>query len=246
MRHIKYFTIFLLILTSCASSNVRLKKRYKDIDSRFEPYIAEFIHESDGKITRKDFKNFTMGIRTYPNGESVVGTCHYGVNEVDISDRYWRSSTSMSQRLELIFHELGHCILKRGHTETKHNGTFLAWLERVAFKLGIFTKKKGLPDGCPASFMHPYVLGERCINKHFDYYMDELFERLKDKNYVEQKEKELKKCTVKPSIINPTKVWLPIDAKSFEKAKRDCKIHYNSCLKMFIKKDHLTYNTICE
>lgn len=236
---------FFVIISCASSSSLRLKKHHQRIHPVFESYISEFIHESDGSINREDFKDFTMGFKRYKATEKTVGVCHYSVNEVDIDIDYWQSGVSISQRMELIFHELGHCILRRGHTHTKKDNKFITWLEKIAFKLGIFNKKKHLADGCPASFMHPYVLGEVCINKHFDYYMDELFGRKSDENYVEDYNLTRKRCTVRPRIINPTKKWLDIDRRSFEKAKKDCVLHYNSCLKIFIKKDHLNYHTIC-
>ena len=162
MKKIIAILLVLVSLSACATEP-RFSKKHKDIDPEFQVYIDDFITFSDGKVTKKDFKGFSMGFHTYKKNSTVVGTCYYHLNEVDISKKWWDSFyTSSWERFELVFHELGHCILKRGHTEDLKKDGFLGWLETLGFRLGIFTTKEGLTDGCPASIMHPEVLDSWC------------------------------------------------------------------------------------
>lgn len=244
-------TLFIMFYsTSCAMSEVeiRMNKRYDGIHEEFKPYIQEFIYVSQGKIDEWDFRGFSMGFRDYKGG-SVVGTCHPTVYEVDISKSWWDNTTSHLERYELVFHELGHCVLNRGHTQKPTKDGFLAWLERLGFTLGIFQEKGRLPDGCPASFMHPYTLGEKCISKHFNYYLEELFNRQKD-NYVEirniSRDPAAKRQCKTPRVINKTKTWNKRDQGTLDRAKKKCIREYNSCLKIFWKKTELSYSALCE
>ena len=249
----KLILLFTLMfsLSSCATDlELRLSKKYKGVDPELQTYVEEFKALSKGKVTDEHLENFTMGFREYSKGSSVAGTCHYGVDEVDISIKWWNSWQTPSERLELVFHELGHCILKRGHANKPTHDGFLAWMERLGFKIGMFDAKGFLEDGCPASFMHPYTLGDRCINRHFHYYINELFGRYEGSNYVMLRNTENlphseNRCK-KPELINKTKTWTKRDQDSFNRAGRRCLEMYNSCMKTFIKKEELTYNVICE
>lgn len=243
--------LLLILNIACASSiEVRMVKKYDTIESEFVPYVYEFIHASKGKVQKRHFKNFTMGFRDYNEDDNTIGTCHYLANEVDISRDWWNNTASPSQRLELAFHELGHCILKRGHTKKPTHSSFEAWLERVLFNLGIFDEKEYLQDGCPASFMHPYNLGDHCINKHFNYYINELFGRYEKHNYVESRSwhepaSHNNKCR-EPKIINKTNTWNKRDEDTLARAKVRCLDYYNSCLKTFWKNSSDSYTALCE
>lgn len=242
----------LLVQTACASSTeVRMIKKYDSIHPEFQPYIQEFIYASQGAVRKSHFRNFTMGFRDYPDKDDTIGTCHYLANEVDIGIDWWNKSASQSQKIELVFHELGHCILKRGHTKKPTKEGFEYWMERLLFNLGIFSEKEYLPDGCPASFMHPYNLGDDCINKHFNYYINELFYRHDRQNYVQERKTQSVNSTYqesckKPKVINKTNEWNKRDEATLNRAKTRCIENYNSCLKTFWKNTHNSYSALCE
>ena len=244
--------MMLLSLSSCATDlELRLQKKHKGIDPELQTYVQEFVVMSEGKVTKKHLNRFTMGFKKYDDSSSIAGTCHYTVNEVDISIDWWNSVQTPSERLELVFHELGHCILKRGHTKPPYGDGFLKWLERLGFKLGIFDNMPYMFDNCPASFMHPYTLNDRCINKHFRYYINELFKNGKNNNVIDEHKVDNtyynKKKQCEPArVINKTNEWTEKDVQTINRASRTCIERYKTCLKTFIKKAPLTYNAICE
>lgn len=248
MKKIIFIIAMLFLNTSCATGlDLRFVKKYEKIHPEFAPYVSEFVYMSNGKVDFDDFRYITMGFRDYEDGSNTVGTCHHIVDEIDISREWWNSYKTPSERLELVFHEFGHCILKRGHANKPKNKGFLTWLERLGFDVGIFDEKGYMYDGCPASFMHPYTIGDRCINKHFAYYIKELFYKDEAINYVETRKIHYSenRCK-KPEVINYTDNWNKRDQDTLERAKVTCIERYRSCLKTFIKKEPLTYNAICE
>ena len=245
--------LMFLMETSCSGiASIRLVKKYRNINPEFRPYINEFIKLSNGKVSEKDFRGFTMGFKDYSDKESgIVGTCHYSVLEVDISRRWWNETRSQMERFELIFHELGHCILKRGHTLSKPYSIGIAsWLERLAFRLGILKEKGYLLDGCPASFMHPFTLSEFCVSRHLKYYMKELFENYDGYPYIMRNiilsMSTNKRMCKTPKIINKTKYWNNKDQQTLNRAKKRCIERYKSCLKIFWKKSNDDYAVLCE
>ena len=56
----------------------------------------------------------------------MVGICNHKVdtpNHVMIDIDFWRNASKIAREM-IIFHELGHCFLHRGHNNNKHdNGT---------------------------------------------------------------------------------------------------------------------------
>ena len=246
--------LLLFTQTACAGSSieVRLLKDYDEVHEEFTPYIQEFIYASQGKVSKRKFDGFTMGFRDYDEDVSTVGTCHPAAFEVDISREWWADNVSQSKRIELVFHELGHCVLRRGHTQKPTGSSWMAFWERIGFKIGMFEEKGLLPDKCPASFMHPYTFSEECINRHFNYYIEELFKRER-KNYVEDSSSRALRgpshevvCEKEPQVINETKTWTEKDGNTLYRAKMRCIKSYHSCLKTFWKKGHGNYHALCE
>jgi len=250
-KEMKYFLLFFLLLSQTSCANIKFKKKHKGINPIFKPYIQEFVYASMGKVKQKDLKGLTMGFHKYPKNSNTVGTCHpMGYfTEIDINKKWWDNHESSTERQELIFHELGHCILKRGHTEEPINSSgFFAWWERLFFKLGIFKKKNRLPDGCPSSYMHPYTLSPDCIMKHYLYYLDELFTEIAYEKFsvkIPIKSYIMTSCR-KPKIINKTKTWTDRDMRTLARAKNTCKKIYKSCLKTFTKVKKQMYRAMCE
>lgn len=74
------------------------------------------------------------------------------IRDIVIDTKYWNNVTDL-QREELMFHELGHCVLNREH------------------------RNDALADGCPASIMFWETVSLWCLNLHLDYYRNELFGR---------------------------------------------------------------------
>lgn len=83
----------------------------------------------------------------------VAGTCQYGlhVHHVTIDKPFWDRSSSLLREM-VVYHELGHCVLGRGHTEDDNNGNCLSIMN------------SGTTD-CTV----------RYTQTNRDYYLDELF-----------------------------------------------------------------------
>lgn len=128
-------TIF-LTNPSCALKSI------DGIDQDLKPFVQDF-ERLYGKPV-----NTNIGFEILP--DKVVGLCNHITNTVYI-DKYYFEFISYERRLILMYHELGHCVLKRSHKETKFE------------------------DGCPTSLMYPEVLNDTCVKKYLDYYLLEIF-----------------------------------------------------------------------
>lgn len=84
--------------------------------------------------------------------QNYAGICRRSGNdwEIVIDKPYW-DRAGFFARHQVLYHELGHCYLKRGHRNDR------------------------LKDGHPASIMNEYTLNPWYYEDHLGYYLDELF-----------------------------------------------------------------------
>ena len=86
--------ILILLQTSCSSA--RVNRTHDGIDEEFLGYMSMFIADSQGKVTKEDFDDLTMGFRDYPKNDAVIGTCWPMIyfTEISISRESWNSNHS--------------------------------------------------------------------------------------------------------------------------------------------------------
>lgn len=124
--------------------------------NKIEPPYEDFVSSFEQTFHTKYFGS----VRSYDNLREygVLGLCrNYGFNNrkniVFIDSRWW-DGAGYDAREQMIFHELGHCVLNR-----KHEDSFII---RNATTI-------------PKSIMYPVVFGELSIYKdNRDYYINEL------------------------------------------------------------------------
>lgn len=123
-------------------------------DQGLEPYIDKFVYIARNELLNPDFNIGQLSYSFEDMGDSnVAGSCTLVPYrpEVRINTRYWKRYTEL-ERDELIQHELGHCLLFRGHREDKFS------------------------DGSPKSIMFPVMMREYILMQRYEYYIHELFD----------------------------------------------------------------------
>lgn len=130
---------------------------YANVDSRLWSHFEDFesaAAERGISINLRDF-NITGKIESIQDN-GVAGTCTYGTHrpsDIVIDQQFWNRSSAIG-REEVVFHELGHCYLMRGHTEETVQNNICASIMRSG----------------TGNCFNAYSV----INR--DYYLDELFE----------------------------------------------------------------------
>lgn len=164
MKSIKFVVISLfcalIVLVSCVENesdfNDMIIEGYANVDERLWDLFQKFEEEAAARSIAVDLNGFNITgvIESIPES-GVAGTCSYGANhpsDIVIDLEYWNLATAL-QREEVVFHELGHCYLMRGHTEGTVQGNICASIMR-----------SGL-GGCRSVYND--------LNR--EYYLDELF-----------------------------------------------------------------------
>ena len=95
------------------------------VESALQPHFRAFEAEAAerGISISAAFANISAEIVDIGDG-NVVGECWYNShspNEIRIDRSFWRNASELS-REHVVFHELGHCYLDRGHSEESTAG----------------------------------------------------------------------------------------------------------------------------
>lgn len=229
-----------LLYISCATDiKPRLSPKHEGIHTEFQPYIQDFINISDGILDYRDVKKLSVAFSEQEG--NTVGVCWNALvwKEIEVDNFFWKFASPLRKKA-LIYHELGHCLLHRGHDNESEG--FYAFLE----KLGIYTPKvKEFSDGCPKTIMVTHMLSEKCLQRHMPHYEKELFKGLEKKRYSRVKDDIHKQICKDIEVINKTDTWNERDAQSLRSAARTCDKKYKSCLKVFFKNKEREYGAIC-
>ena len=102
------------------------------IDTPFQEYVDRFIEEAAQRGTQIDFSDTGLQIQFGTVPPEAAGVCNgrgdgtSGSHVIYVRRSSW-NEYSDSQRERLVFHELGHCELNRGHlNDTLPNGEWLS------------------------------------------------------------------------------------------------------------------------
>lgn len=113
---------FILIIALCVHAEITRDIPRDGIQPEVAPYVQTFNTYAETFIPGFKMPPMDIGLGTttlLPHDDGrVVGFCDiWGPRLLVVLDRkYWEVSDDL-EREELVFHELGHCVLNRGHTE---------------------------------------------------------------------------------------------------------------------------------
>jgi hypothetical protein len=119
LRFISMFCTILFI-SSCGKDTVEVS-----VDAALLPYFETFQTEAFERGVAFNVENSNIsGIITNIAGNNIIAQCTHNVNEpskVTVDIDYWNQASEQEKEF-YIFHELGHCFLKRGHDDSKDTG----------------------------------------------------------------------------------------------------------------------------
>ena len=159
MRSLTITLLGLLMIVGCASDGeVQEEMGVINIDPEFQVFVDEFVEEAARRGQEIDFSDTGLTVQFSDLAlDGANGRCFFASHLIEIDKADW-FSFSPNFRSFLLFHELGHCELRRGHTNSQFDD--LSWMSIM----------KGDPfDGTDGRIPVPYFGFRR------EYYIDELF-----------------------------------------------------------------------
>lgn len=145
-----------LLFTSCNNEN-----EYR-VEGEFEEYVVRFENEASERNLTLNLHNDGLIIEFADLKDNQAGLCHYeNPIRIEIDRTYWQAISPTKgadyMKENLLFHELGHGILKRDHLNTT--------LENDDWK--------SIMCGGDKVDNRPWNINYRGLRR--DYYVDELF-----------------------------------------------------------------------
>ncbi len=111
-----FLALVVLLLGACAKDD----GPQFFVDSSIRPYFERFEEEAALRNLNLNLDSMMISgdIRVITS-QDVIGQCGHTENEpsVVIVDKFYWDAASDLEREFVIFHELGHCALSRGHTD---------------------------------------------------------------------------------------------------------------------------------
>lgn len=153
--------LFTYLIKGCATTAYPPENNpYANIDYHLAPFVNDFLIKAHTYENHKDLKLGNLTVQfgdLYDDEDKTVGQCNYyypplsNINRNVIIDKeYWEAAT-ITTRQQLMYHELGHCLLNLGH-----DSTFL------------YGDK-------PTSIMSPIIFADTIFSLLENYYYNELF-----------------------------------------------------------------------
>jgi len=129
MKNIIFLVLLALLLASCKKEQVsepisNSSDSFSNIDANLREYAHRFEEEANkrGLSFSEELSLLETHFENIPSN-NVAGQCSWSSNSpymVTIDIPFWNNA-GPSQREWVVFHELGHCVLYRGHTEAQNN-----------------------------------------------------------------------------------------------------------------------------
>jgi hypothetical protein len=112
------FLLGMVFLTGCRREETTVLY----IDSNLREYFDRFAEEGNRRGLHMDYNTIRVeGFISNTLAAGINGQCQHDENHPDrvlVSQDYWNRASAMEKEF-LVFHELGHCYLKRSHLDTQ-------------------------------------------------------------------------------------------------------------------------------
>jgi hypothetical protein len=141
-----------LLLTACGKAQSSSHANVLSVEAQFQPVVDAFTAEAQAQGSPLTITDLIVQSTPDFSSDNEMGVCQQETGTtpvIQISQPLWDSLDADGQQ-ELLFHELGHCVLNRVHDVALNNGV-------------------------PVSVMSPEFFGSTLYNANKAQYMHELF-----------------------------------------------------------------------
>lgn len=166
-------------------SMIEIQENLKVQDNDIQPYVDEFVTHANDFGTSLLNKGLYYKLSDLSSDAGrVLGKCvaYKNDNILYIDQTFW-STASVWDKRSVIYHELGHCALGRGHRTLYYQGPNVfydggykpAWPMVSRYLSDGTTLNPNNRSDWPLSLMHRSIVRQARFEPEFNYYLTELF-----------------------------------------------------------------------
>lgn len=169
MQKASYIFLALMILTLATACGPRIEPQRQagSVDSTLNQYLETFVSRArDNGVSLDTYSlsmSFSESMPQATSGGTVIGYCQRSSQSqnVVIKGSYWNGA-SVSDREQLVFHELGHCLLGLSHNDTTEVAP-------------VWNVPNMSASGVPSSIMNTFHFGSGLYSGNRETYIKRLF-----------------------------------------------------------------------
>ena len=157
--------VVLGVSTSACAPKEKQHDAFLQVDAPFQDFVSNFEQASSEEGQALVINDLVVAFGSTPN-LNETGVCEYAENEtprITINQRIWNTLNDYDKQ-EVMFHELGHCVLKRLH----QNGEMMAYNNTVRIA---------------ESIMYPYRISGTIYRDNIVHYHNELVDASKKNQF---------------------------------------------------------------
>lgn len=150
------------------------------INEEFRPYLNGFVKEAKAHGVSLDpdkARKLSMEFSFHLASNDSEGQCNQDSGELRIVESYWITATE-AQREMVVYHELGHCLLGRGHEDGQlplASGGYTFKSIMNTYPDSLFYRQPTLDDVNSQQLVFAPKSKNNFYNKFHEFYMNELF-----------------------------------------------------------------------
>ncbi len=117
-RNSRFFPLLILAVSFAACQDDPIKPSVYEVPALIQPYVDAFEMEAARRGVNLKIEDLQVRFASNLNNGTAAGLCDTfsHIIQLDTTSTNWQNNPH--SREILVFHELGHCVLKRGHKTT--------------------------------------------------------------------------------------------------------------------------------
>jgi hypothetical protein len=123
MKTLLILSLTVIVTFSCTKENLSFERQFPNVEKELWTFYSSFESEAEKRGLSIDLQDLQISGEIDEIQESgVAGRCQYGSaisNHITIDATFWRKASNSFKEF-IVFHELGHCALFRGHDESQN------------------------------------------------------------------------------------------------------------------------------
>lgn len=124
IRKLNRVLLVILMTVNIITIGSKIEFGKEKVDTNLKPYVQSYYKLLDQFCPNKNFEHSKYYTIEFGNGgDKWIGVCYWKINgyHIKIDKDFWDNEATDSDRYQLMYHEMAHCLIDKDHVDDKHN-----------------------------------------------------------------------------------------------------------------------------